>query len=1041
MADKESGIQALLRYFASRHTLANVFTLMVVLLGLGTLTHIQRDNFPSVDLAEMVITTRYPGASPQDVELNVTNKIEEELKEVDGLKRVTSFSMENISVIDVKIDLAARDMKKIKTEVRDAVSRTSGLPVEVDEQPVVREITTATGIPIIEVGLSGDIPYTELREIARRAEKSLEEIPGVSRLRRFGYRDREIHVEMLQDAMEKWQIPGAQLVSAIANRNIRSTGGSFESYTSEKNIVTLAQFETPLEVEDVIVDVTADGAQVRVADIAIVKDVFEPEKLRSRMNGEAAISFMIYKKETADIIRTVDRIKAFVEENQHRLPASVRIEYSNDVSQNVNNRLQVVMSNGALGLVLVLLTLAFFLDLRSAIWVSMGIPVALLGTIFLLPMFGAYLDSIALGAMILVIGIIVDDGIVVAENVWRYREQGLNALDAAVEGAAAVFKPVITTLLTTGLAFAPMFFMTGTLGDFIYVIPLVVILALVVSFAELTVALPAHLIWGIKEGALDVAHEPKRLDIEAIKSRFGNLLEALLRWRYPVIAAAIIMLLSAFWYAGRYMDFVLFPTQSADRFYVLAELPTGSSLDHTSNMMGKLEGLVESLPQGEVESYVTRIGSHGDFNRGENEHWAYIGVFLTPFATRERNADAIVEDLRSRGDSITEIERLVFVIDSGGPPVGRPITIRVVGSDDAMRADLAALVTTRLEEIDGIKDIDRDDKRGKQQINIDIDFIRLADADLTVSDVARNVRLAFDGEIVTSVRYGDEDVDFRVLFEETARSSIDTLADLIIPNSAGDFIRLEEVAEFNTDAGPSNVYHFDNERAITITADVVKEITTPLAATGMVLDGINTDVDWPGMRLVVGGEAEESADSMGSLVVAFIAAAVGIYLLLLLLFDSTTQPVLVMIAIPFGLVGVILAFALHQQAFGFLAMLGVVGLTGIVVNDSLILVNLVNRLQDTHPEISVHDRIINSAKTRLRPIVLTSITTVAGLLPMAYGLGGSDPFSAPMALAMGYGILFATPITLILIPCLLAALDDVHNLWNHLLKRAALVPD
>ncbi|MEJ2178246.1 MAG: efflux RND transporter permease subunit, partial [Gammaproteobacteria bacterium] len=363
-------MQALISYFARRHTLANVFTLMVVLLGLSTLLHIQRDNFPSVDLAEMIITTRYPGASPQDVELNVTNKIEEELKEVDGLKRVTSFSMENISVINVKIDLDTKDLDKVKTDVRDAVSRTAELPPEVDEQPQVREITTATGIPIIEVGLSGDIPYAELRDYARRAEKALEELPGVARLRRYGYRDREIHIEMLQDAMEKWQVPGAKVVNAIANRNIRASGGSFESYTSEKNIVTLAQFETPLEVNDVIVDVTDEGTQVRVGDLAIVKDTFEPEKIRSRMNGESAISFLAYKKETADIIRTVNRIKAFVDENQHRLPSNVRIEYSNDVSQNVNNRLRVVMSNGALGLILVLVTLALFLDLRSAIWVA-----------------------------------------------------------------------------------------------------------------------------------------------------------------------------------------------------------------------------------------------------------------------------------------------------------------------------------------------------------------------------------------------------------------------------------------------------------------------------------------------------------------------------------------------------------------------------------------------------------------------------------------------------------------------------------------------
>jgi multidrug efflux pump subunit AcrB len=1028
-------MQAMLRYFASRHTLANVFTLMVILLGLGTLTFIQRDEFPSVDLAEMVITTRYPGASPQDVELNVTNQIEEELKEVDGLKRFTSFSMENISIIHVKIDLDARDLEKVKTDVRDAVSRTTDFPTEVDEQPVVREITTATAIPIIEVGLSGDVPYAQLREIARRAEKQLEDIPGVARLSRFGYRDREIHIEMLQDAMEQWQIPGAQIVSSIANRNIRASGGSFESYTSEKNIVTLAQFETPLEVEDVIVDVTEDGTQIRISDLAVVRDTFEPEKVRSRMNGETAISFVVYKKDTADIIRTVDRIKAFIEDNRHRLPDGVRIEYSNDISQNVDNRFNVVLSNGALGLALVLITLALFLDLRSAFWVAMGIPVALLGTIFLLPAFGAYLDSIALGAMILVIGIIVDDGIVVAENIWRYREQGLHPLDAAVEGSTAVFKPVVTTLATTGLAFAPMFFMTGTLGDFIYVIPLVVILALVVSFAELTVALPAHLILGAKD--IDPAQEPRRLDIESIKASFGGFLDRMLRWRYAVILAAVTMLAGSFWYAARYIDFVLFPTQSANTVFVLVELPVGSSLDHTSDVMRKLETMVEALPDGEVESYTTRIGGLGGFFQGENEHWAFIGIYLTPFATRERNADEIVEDLRRRADTVGEIERASFVIDSGGPPVGRPITIRVVGSNDQLRPRLADHIVSRLEAIEGVKDIDRDDKIGKEQISIDIDYIRLADSALTVADIARNVRLAFDGEVVTSVRYGDEDVDFRVLFEESARSSLDTLADLIVPSARGDFIRLEEVADFGLEAGPSNVYHYNNERAITVTADVVKELTTPLAATGAVLEGIDLDADWPGMRLVVGGEAEESAESMASLVVAFVAAAVGIYLLLLLLFDSITQPVMVMIAIPFGLVGVIIAFALHGTAFGFLAMLGVVGLTGIVVNDSLILVNLVNRLGETNPEIGVRERIISASKTRLRPIVLTSVTTVAGLLPMAYGLGGSDPFSAPMALAMGYGILFATPITLILIPCLLAALHDLHELTNRSFKRAA----
>jgi multidrug efflux pump subunit AcrB len=993
-------MRALIRFFASRGTVAHVFTLLTVLLGLGTLTIIQRDNFPSVDFEEMTVTTRYPGASPEDVELNLTNQIEQELKEVDGLLWVHSFSMENVSIIHIRIDPDASDKRKVKTDVRDAVSRVSELPPEVDEEPVVEELTTTTAIPIIEVGLTGDIPYKDLRELARRAEKALTDLPGVARVEKYGYLDREVKIEVSQDALEKWRVPAHAVAEAIRDRNIRATGGSFESYTNERNIVTLAQFEEPLDVAEVIVRVTAAGTQLRVKDLAVLRDDFEPAKVVSRMNARPAISFLVYKKASADIMRTVDAIKALVDENQGRLPEAVSIEYSNDTSRHVRTRLQVVAANGLAGLLLVVITLALFLDLRSAFWVATSIPVVLLGTLFLLPVFGAYLDSIALAAMILVIGIIVDDGIVVAESIWRQREQGLAPLDAAVEGTAAVYLPVLTTLLTTALAFAPMFFMQGVLGDFVFVIPLVVCLALAISLGEITIALPAHLI-----GA--AAHrEPTAPASGAwfigLREGFGRLLQGLLGWRYPVIAGFLALLITAFWYAERYLDFVLFPTQSADTFFLLAELPSGSSLAATGDRMAELEAILQGLPDGELDSFVTRIGSHGEWNLGENENWAFMEVYLTPFATRARNADEIVEDLRRRMQQVDGIERLRFVIDSGGPPVGRPITIRIIGSDDESRDRLAAAVMARLAAIDGVKDLDRDDKAGKEQIAIDLDYIRLADAGLTVADVARNVRLAFDGEIVTSVRYGEEDVDFRVILEERARRTQDTLRDLIIPNRDGRFIQLAEVAAFRTEPGPSNLYHFDHERAITVTGDLDLTRSTPLEATTAALEGIDLDRDWPGLRLKVGGEAEETGDSMQSLFMAFIAAAVGIYLLLLLLFNSLTQPLLVMLAIPFGLIGVITAFALHQQALGFLAMLGVVGLTGILVNDSLILVNRVNRLGEEHPEQPLDWIIIEATKLRLRPILLTSITTVAaGRCIRDHGPPVSSACSSRAALASG----------------------------------------
>ncbi|MDH5619836.1 MAG: efflux RND transporter permease subunit [Gammaproteobacteria bacterium] len=1019
-------MKSAIRFFANQPTLAYVLTFLIIFLGVSALTVIQRDNFPSVDLLEMTITTRYPGASPEDVELNVTNEIEEELKEVDGIDKYTSFSMENISIVHIWIDREMRDKEKVKADVRDAVSRVSNLPIEVDEDPVVEEITTSTAIPVIEVGLTGDVPYNELRNVARRAEKALLNVPGVRSVTKYGYLDREIKVEIGQDALERYQVASHEIVSAIQNRNIRATGGSFESYTSEKNIVTLAEFEDPMEAAEVIVRISEGGSTVRVKDVAVLRDNFEPAKVLSRINGTPAISFVIFKKESSDIIRTVKAVRQLVADSQDQIPEGISIEFSNDRSRLVTNRLNVVLSNGLIGLALVMLMLTLFLNWHSAFWVALTIPVVLLGTLFLLPVFGAFLDTIAMGAMILVIGIIVDDGIVVAENIWHHREHGLAPLDAAVEGTYAVAKPVITTVITTALAFMPMFYMSGMLGDFVFVIPLVVVLALGISILDTLFIMPAHLI-SRSHGEGKTSRMRTADWFVRFRERFGHMLHRLLPKRYAVAGVFVVLLLAASFYAARYMDFVLFPTQSADEFYILAELPSGSSLEHTAEKLQDLEALVTALPEKELDSFTTRIGTHGFHNPGENENWGLLSVYLSPFAKRDRNADEIVDSLREQSALLDGFDSIAYSIDSGGPPIGRPVQIRVIGSNDGQRRALAAAVVAQLQTIDGVSDIERDDKAGKEQIVVDLDYIRLAEHELSVADVAKNLRLAYDGEIVTSVRYGDEDVKFRVILEERARGSAEVLGKLIIPNRYGRFVELQEVARFHMEPGPSNLHHYDNERTITVTANIDKEKTTSLLATTAALDAIDVQRDWPGMRIVAGGETEETQESMGSLAVAFAVAAVGIYLVLVLLFNSLLQPVIVMVAVPFGLTGVIFAFAVHGQAIGFLAMLGVIGLVGIVVNDSLILVNLANSLRRTDTDTSLNEIVVDATKHRLRPIMLTSVTTVAGLLPMAYGLGGSDPFSAPMALAMGYGILFATPLTLVLLPCLLVIQGDLKR--------------
>lgn len=1014
------------KFFAERHLLAYIITLLIIMLGIGSLLTIKRDAFPSVEFGEVLITTTYPGASPEDVELMVTNELEKEIKKVTGIKRFLSWSMENVSSIYIVIDPDTKDNDKVVREIREAVSRVTDLPDEVTESPLITELSTSS-FPMIEVGLAGDLPYTELREIARHFQRKLENVEGVSSVKRYGYRAREVQIEINPDKLDKTNVSLTEVVRAIGQRNIRATGGSFESYTSEQSIVTLSQFHNPGEVGDVIVRTTFESPPVKVRDIAMVKDGYKEEKVLSRVNGKKAISFVAFKKESADMVRTVDAIREMIAHEQQFMPSGVEIMLSNDESKYVKDRLTIVANNGLIGLSLVMIVLAIFLSFRVAFWVALGIPVALLGTVFLLPIFGGFLDSITMTAMVLVLGIIVDDAIIIAESIYQRYEQGMSAIDAAVTGVRDVIKPVVTTILTTFIVFLPMFFMPGMLGKFVYVIPLVITLALSISLVESTMALPAHLAAGMKP------HDgPTRRQqyFDRLRHSYITLLNRMLAVRYVLIIVFVAILGGAMTYAFKYMDFVLFPSSTAERILVMIETPVGTSLQATSDRTREVEALVKELGGQELDSFVTRIGTFGDIGSSERENNAAIFVSLTPFATRKRTADEIVESLRAKTRHLKGIQRVFYIIDNGGPPVGRPITLRVVGVDDKLRTQLADDIITYLNTLAGTKDIDRDDKAGKQQVEIKFNYNKLARVGISVADVARNVRIAYDGEVVTSVRYGDEDVDFRAIFSAKVRKSPASLAEMNLPNRNGYLTPLKDVAHFVTSPGPANFTHYKGDRAVTISGDIDKEVTTPLKVSQAVMEHFNIERDYPGMALYVGGEAEESQKSVDELIVIMGIACIGIYLLLTLLFNSIWQPFMVMLAIPFGLVGVIAGFSLHDQALGFLGMIGVIGLAGVVVNDSLVLVAHINVLRQREPTRSLMLIVAEGTSNRLRAVLLTTVSTVVGLLPLAYGIGGNDPYMGPMALALSWGLLFATPLTLLLLPCMYMIGDDFRRLFK-----------
>jgi len=931
--------------------------------------------------------------------------------------------MENVSIVSVFLEVNVTDQDEIKNEVREAVNRVTTFPVEVTESPLIIDMKQSDN-PVIEVGLTGDLPYREMRELSRLFEKKLKRISGVSSLDRVGYRDREIKVEISHESVKEYQIPLREIIGAIQSRNIRGTSGAFESYTSEKDLVTLAQFQDPMEVGDVIVRSTFEGPVIKVKDLAVIKDDFEDLRMISRIDGNPAISLIVHMNETADVIRTCEAIKELVKVENASLPEGVDLIYSNDMSSIVRDSFDVVLKNGLIGLVLVVLLLPIFLNFRTAFWVAMGIPVAFLGTIFLLPLFGGFLDTITLSGMVLVIGIIVDDAIIVAENISRRRELGDDPLDSAVNGINEVFRPVVTTVLTTFLVFAPMFFMPGIFGKYIIPIPLAISLALFVSLFEVMVALPSHLAAGLKKRPVG---KTGRSWFKVVRDKYKISLPKILKFRYILIPIFIIALVLSLIYAASSIKFILFPGGASSAFYTLIELPVGTPLKITSTKVEKIEKMILELPEGELESFTTRIGTNV-FDNTERENSAAMMVTLTPYTDRDRTAEEIVEDLRMQSSELEGFEEIIFSVSTGGPPVGKPISIKIVGSDDKLRSALTDSVVAYLTQIKGVKDINRNDKGGKDQVEIQINYDKLSRLGLTVSDVAQNVRLAYDGEIVTSVRYGDEDVTFRVIIEEHARQQLTYLNEVLIPNMRGRLIPLKDVAKLIPGPGLTDIRHFDGERTVTVEADVNLEIITPNEVSEVFFEHFDMDRDWPGMQLTAGGEVIETEESMQGLLRTLIIAIFGVFFLLVILFNSLTQPFIVIAAIPFGITGVIIAFGFHGEPFSFTAIMGIIGLSGVVVNDSLVLVNHINDLKSEKKNKDIVGIISEGTADRLRPIIITTLTTVVALLPLAYGIGGTALFMSPMALALGWGLIFATPLTLVLVPCLYMVGNDISKL-------------
>ncbi|MBA3066686.1 efflux RND transporter permease subunit, partial [bacterium] len=806
-------------------------------------------------------------------------------------------------------------------------------------------------------------------------------------------------------------------------------------------------------------------------DIASIKETFEKQEIIYKTDAKVSINLTPKKKRIGDTITIVDEIKAAAAEYKKTLPDAVSIDYINDMAFYVKRRLNVLVSNGVMGMALLLGTLLLFLNVRIALVTAIGIPFAFLSALLFMSFFGVSINMITMFGLILVLGMIVDDAIVVSENVYRYMEEGMSPREAAVKGAQEVAAPVTTTILTTAAAFLPLMFISGIMGKFLRVFPLSVIACLAASLFEALIILPSHLaewvrplksgvgtkktsageekkrgllmriiswpIWFLKVlGHYFFSHDRKGGEagwFRRLLNSYKKLLRYSLNRRYKMLGGAVAVLVLAGIFAVKFLPFKMFPSM-VEIFYIRAEAVEGSSLDETNRVITEIEKSVVALPEDELLNVTTTVGYLGDIGGGPFDKYgtkyAQCIVYLTPESSRPRSAAEIIEGLRKEvaAKNIKNVATLEFETVRDGPPVGKPVSIEVRGPEFETLSVIASEIKKFMNGIDGIEDIKDDYELDKEEIQINIDKKESSRMGLTVRDVAMTIRYAYAGGVATTIRKGDEDVNVVVRLPEKDRRNFETLKELTIPNDTGRLIKLGKVASFQKYQGIGRLSHKDGERTINITANLneKKEIKlTALAAGNQILEKFkDISVKYPGYRLVVGGEFEDTQESLNSMFQAFGAAFLLIYIILATQFRSFIQPVIIMVSVPFGMVGVIMGLYVHGEPMGIIAMFGMIGLTGVVVNDSLILVDFINKMRNKG--MDTYQAIRQAGATRLRPILLTSITTIIALVPLIYGIGGEEPFLVPAAIAMAYGLLAATFLTLVIVPCVYLITEDIR---------------
>ena len=1037
--------------------LANMLMIIIIAFGVYAWINLPRELTPEIALQSANVTTLYPGASPEEVEKLVTAPIEDAIEEnVSKISLLFSNSSEGRSVISVDFEeMSDRDFDKELENLRTAVDQVNELPAEILDDPKVEELDISSGFPMLTIVVGGTISETQMREIAENLKDEILDIKNIASVRIAGLREREIWIEVDPDRLKAYHIPIASIITALGASNLNLPAGTMELGSTEFMVRTMGEFTNPDVIRDTIIAVQPTGTPLRLKDVATVSDTYEEARTLSRIYGAPSISLSVQKKTEGNTIALVAELRELVKKRRVDLPEGAELTAVNDYSVILKERLGILETNAFFGLILVVLMLLLFIGWRNALFAALGIPVAFMATFWFMSVGGYSLSGVSLFGLILVVGIVVDDAIVVIENIYRHIERGEPPKVAAIRGAEEVGWPVLAASLTTICAFGPLMFMSGTAGQFMRVVPIMAILVLLASLFEVFVILPAHVAeWGrtkTRTGRSRFenlrARSPNTFALSAyiigffawfgtvfdlIRNRYVRILKVTIRHRYAFVGSVLFIGLIACVGAFVILDKELFPGEDFPQFYVKAELPPSYGMQETTAVIAQLEEAATTLPSSEVAAIVSNIGLHTPTS-GMMEGVTYgsnfgeVIVELTPKQERTRGVDDIIAELRTKTASISGIEELNFITQEGGPPSGADVEVKVKGPRFEQLTELADTLKTSLSQMDGVYDIRDDFRTGKSELRIYLKPEKAHQYGLTTFQIAQTVRTAIEGAKATTYREADEAIDVVVKYKEDTLTNLVELNNLLIATPTGAIVPLKDVADITAEKGYSDIRRFDGERAITVYASVDRTKTTPFKANQALISAF-ADVEslYPGYQLDFRGLFDEIIESFSELWKLFIVGLLLIYVVLGAQFKSFIQPIIIMFAVPFGMIGAMVGLLLANATLSIVAMFGIVALSGIVVNDSIVLIDFINSYRERG--YNKWYAILKGGYVRLRPIILTSLTTIIGLIPMAVGLGGKSPIWMPMAYTIIFGLALATTMTLFVMPALYAITTDLRGL-------------